>query len=47
MRLFVADRSESGEPYQGILSAERINVGLYVLEAGATDTQIPHTENET
>ena len=36
----------SGELYHEFLRADRLSVGLYVLEAGATDPQVPHTEDE-
>ena len=42
----VADHVEHGERYHEFFSAERLSVGLYVLKAGTTDLQIPHTEDE-
>ena len=42
----LADHLENGERYHEFFSADRLSVGLYVLKAGATDTQIPHTEDE-
>jgi mannose-6-phosphate isomerase-like protein (cupin superfamily) len=37
---------QNGELYHEFIRAERLSVGLYVLEAGATDPQTPHTEDE-
>ena len=42
----VADHSKSGERYHEFFSADRLSVGLYVLEAGTKDPQMPHTEDE-
>ncbi len=36
----------NGELYHEFFRANRLSVGLYVLEAGATDPQTPHTEDE-
>ena len=36
----------NGELYHEFIRANRLSVGLYVLEAGATDPQSPHTEDE-
>ncbi len=36
----------NGELYHEFLRAKRLSVGLYVLEAGATDPQSPHSEDE-
>ena len=36
----------SGEPYLEFIRAASLSVGLYVLPAGATDNQRPHTEDE-
>lgn len=36
----------SGEPYLEFLRVPDLSFGLYVLEAGATDRQSPHTEDE-
>ena len=36
----------NGELYHEFIRANRLSVGLYVLEAGATDPQTPHTEDE-
>jgi len=37
---------QNGELYHEFIRANRLSVGLYVLEAGATDPQTPHTEDE-
>ena len=43
----IADQQrQNGEFYHEFLRKERLSVGLYVLEAGATDPQSPHTEDE-
>lgn len=39
-------RSAEGRLYREILRVPDLSAGLYVLEAGATDPQIPHTEDE-
>ena len=36
----------SGRPYLEFLRAPDLSFGLFVLEAGAVDTQSPHTEDE-
>ena len=36
----------SGRLYHEFLSVPDLSAGLYVLEAGATDPQSPHTEDE-
>ncbi len=36
----------SGELYHEFIRANPLRVGLYILEAGATDPQSPHTEDE-
>ena len=41
-----ATRQASGRAYYEFLSVPDLSGGLYVLEAGATDTQTPHTEDE-
>jgi mannose-6-phosphate isomerase-like protein (cupin superfamily) len=41
-----ATREAAGRPYLEFLSVPDLSGGLYVLEAGATDTQSPHTEDE-
>ena len=42
----LARRAESGEPYFEFVREESLSVGLYVLSAGATDVQSPHSEDE-
>ena len=37
---------QNGELYHEFIRQNRLSVGLYVLEAGATDPQSPHTEDE-
>jgi mannose-6-phosphate isomerase-like protein (cupin superfamily) len=39
-------QSTSGRPYLEFLRSEAMSVGLYVLDAGATDGQSPHHEDE-
>jgi mannose-6-phosphate isomerase-like protein (cupin superfamily) len=41
-----AARMASGKLYHEFLSVPDLSGGLYVLEAGATDPQSPHTEDE-
>ncbi len=41
-----ARRADGGRLYQEFLSVPDLSAGLYVLEAGATDPQRPHTEDE-
>jgi mannose-6-phosphate isomerase-like protein (cupin superfamily) len=41
-----AARAESGRLYHEFISVPDLSGGLYVLEAGATDPQSPHTEDE-
>jgi mannose-6-phosphate isomerase-like protein (cupin superfamily) len=41
-----ARRIASGRPYLEFLRAPDLSAGLYVLEAGASDRQLPHTEDE-
>ena len=36
----------NGELYHEFIRANRLSVGFYVLEAGATDPQTPHSEDE-
>ena len=38
--------SKSDKPYLEFLRVPSLSVGLYVLEAGATDNQTPHHEDE-
>ena len=37
---------QNGELFHEFFRADRLSIGLYVLEAGATDPQTPHTEDE-
>lgn len=39
-------REESGNLYHEFVRTHDLSVGLYVLEAGGTDPQGPHTEDE-
>jgi mannose-6-phosphate isomerase-like protein (cupin superfamily) len=39
-------RIDAGQLYHEFLSVPDLSAGLYVLEAGATDPQSPHTEDE-
>ena len=39
-------RAESGRLYLEFLRTHDLSVGLYVLPAGGTDPQAPHTEDE-
>ena len=39
-------QAASGEPYLEFLREPSLSIGLYVLPAGATDGQSPHTEDE-
>jgi mannose-6-phosphate isomerase-like protein (cupin superfamily) len=41
-----AARSASGKLYHEFVSVPDLSAGLYVLEAGATDPQAPHAEDE-
>lgn len=41
-----ADRAASGRLYHEFISVPDLSGGLYVLEAGATDPQSPHAEDE-
>lgn len=41
-----ATRVSTGKRYLEFLSVPDLSGGLYVLDAGATDTQSPHTEDE-
>ena len=41
-----AARSATRRPYHEFLSVPDLSGGLYVLDAGATDPQTPHTEDE-
>jgi len=39
-------RAQSGKSYQEFLRVPAMSAGLYVLSAGATDSQRPHHEDE-
>lgn len=41
-----AARAASGRLYHEFISVPDLSGGLYVLDAGATDPQSPHTEDE-
>ena len=41
-----AARAASGRLYHEFISVPDVSGGLYVLDAGATDPQSPHTEDE-
>ena len=41
-----AQQVAAGRPYLEFISVPDLSVGLYVLEAGRTDRQRPHTEDE-
>jgi mannose-6-phosphate isomerase-like protein (cupin superfamily) len=41
-----ADRDAAGQRYREFLCVADLSAGLYVVEAGATDPQSPHTEDE-
>jgi mannose-6-phosphate isomerase-like protein (cupin superfamily) len=40
------ERAAAGELYREFLRAETMSAGLYVLEAGGTDPQSPHAQDE-
>ena len=40
------ERENSGRPYLEFLRVPSLSMGLYVLPAGGTDTQQPHSEDE-
>ena len=42
----VADHASSGRLYHEFLRVPDLSAGLYVLDAGDTDPQSPHTEDE-
>jgi mannose-6-phosphate isomerase-like protein (cupin superfamily) len=42
----VSQRAASKKPYLEFLKVSALSVGLYVLPAGGTDPQSPHTEDE-
>jgi mannose-6-phosphate isomerase-like protein (cupin superfamily) len=39
-------RAQSGRPYLEFLRVPALSAGVYVLQAGATDQQQPHKEDE-
>jgi mannose-6-phosphate isomerase-like protein (cupin superfamily) len=41
-----SDRAGAGELYREFLRAETMSAGLYVLEAGGSDPQSPHAQDE-
>jgi mannose-6-phosphate isomerase-like protein (cupin superfamily) len=41
-----AERAAGGRLYHEFLRVPDLSAGIYVLEAGATDPQSPHTEDE-
>ncbi len=41
-----AARAASGQRYHEFISVPDLSGGIYVLDAGATDTQSPHSEDE-
>jgi quercetin dioxygenase-like cupin family protein len=42
----LATQSESGQLFHEFVRTHDLSVGIYVLPAGATDPQEPHTEDE-
>ena len=42
----IAERNQSDSPYLEFIRKPSLSVGLYMLSAGAVDTQQPHTEDE-
>src|SRR6187399_3052647 len=46
MSRLVAEQLVGDRPYLEFLRHDTMSVGLYVLEAGATDLQEPHAEDE-
>ncbi|HSL28927.1 MAG TPA: cupin domain-containing protein [Anaerolineales bacterium] len=42
----ISQRKDSNKLYLEFLKVEDLSVGLYVLPAGGTDPQSPHTEDE-
>lgn len=42
----LATLAAGGRPYHEFIRTHDLSVGLYVLEAGGTDPQSPHTEDE-
>lgn len=46
MAALIAQREDTTRPYLEFLRKATLSVGLYVLQAGDTDGQQPHTEDE-
>jgi mannose-6-phosphate isomerase-like protein (cupin superfamily) len=46
MAQLLAERRRAGRPYHEFLRVPALSAGLYVLPAGGTDPQRPHTEDE-
>lgn len=44
--VLLRDRAAAGKLYHEFIRTHDLSVGLYVLPAGATDPQGPHTEDE-
>jgi mannose-6-phosphate isomerase-like protein (cupin superfamily) len=42
----ISQRADSNKRYLEFLKVPDLSMGLYVLPAGSTDTQSPHTEDE-
>ena len=42
----VAAQADGGHPYHEFLRVPDLSGGIYILDAGATDRQSPHTEDE-
>ena len=42
----LAEQSATGRPYLEFLRSGSTSIGLYMLDAGATDGQSPHREDE-
>ena len=42
----IQQRADSHKPYLEFLKVPDLSMGIYVLTAGATDLQSPHTEDE-
>ncbi len=42
----ISQRTDSNKPYLEFLKVPDLSMGLYVLPAGGTDPQSPHTEDE-
>jgi mannose-6-phosphate isomerase-like protein (cupin superfamily) len=42
----IDEQARGGQSYHEFLRSHDLSVGLYCLPAGATDPQVPHTEDE-